>query len=372
MSLHKRTLDQKTLGQRSDDKPKQSRIEPVYVIPPKRKSRRKLTKAEPEMRSEVQPGDTFTKGFMLASGSYKSVWSLREREDLLMLCFDQTFPQQERIMNELELYSHFGKLGLSPNILYVFQPDRAQSFDEFLAERSRVKQHTRFIIERHNCADSGLEHFVNGDIFQSKEYFKQLKKFFTTLVVTHGYYNMDMKYQNLCYDPEQGFTMIDLDDVIPSHNKHYIAYMMFLLFIELRNNIGDRVTIQQTGISSREYDDMLDYIHETLDVRMHHNPVERICRYSESSPGLYLSYVLAREERGAAYLKEYKDALFSPWMIPQIEQESIAPIRMTPVPKPSYRFGYLLGIAVLAGSYLYGRNKQSRKKLKYNRSIRTK
>jgi hypothetical protein len=321
-----------------------------------------LAESRHESRPSI-PEISFTKGSLLARAVYKSVWSVRETPDVVILMFDQKAMEPDRILNELKLYSELGKLGLSPKILYVYH-HRLQSFDEFV-QSPVIDKNTEFMVERHQCGDDGLDSFKLPRGFDGTRYFKELNPFLFKLQ-SHGYYNLDSKSENLCY--QSGFSMIDLDYVRPSSDPHDAIYMIFLVFITLRNAIGPQhVSIQQTGISSRQYDRMLEYVHTTsMDDKV--NRVERICFYAYGYHGVSLDDEIAKGSRGVDYLKQYKNALFHPGQMAEILKESSNHMKLHDPPK-SYMFGYVLAAAFVA-AYAYTRGGYTRKKRKKKRTVR--
>jgi hypothetical protein len=123
------------------------------------------------------------------------------------------------------------------------------------------------IVEKKICSLDVVNHFLK-DQFDAPRFFQELKLFLIQLV-TYGYYNTDIKLENLCYDHGE-FLMIDLD---PNYVKPiqrnvnpsvYVDYMLFQTYICMKFNLihssTESVTFHDMGMTEKEYTAMLHFV----------------------------------------------------------------------------------------------------------------
>jgi hypothetical protein len=167
-----------------------------------------------------------------------------------------------RMQGELELYDELGDLELSPKIVHVQTADKLYSLKDFLRlEDITFNPATMvLIVEKKACSYTIIDHFENAG-----EFFEELKSFLTRLV-TEGYYNTDIKLENLCHD-EMGFLMIDLDPdyvkkILPNvHPSVYVNYMLFQTYLCMKvSGVPYSLNFQQLNLSQEEYSMVIAFL----------------------------------------------------------------------------------------------------------------
>ena len=167
-----------------------------------------------------------------------------------------------RMQGELELYDELGDRELSPKIVHVQTADKLYSLKDFL----RLEDITfnpatmELIVEKKACS-----YTIIDDRFDADKFFEELKSFLTRLV-TAGYYNTDIKLENLCHD-EMGFLMIDLDPdyvkkILPNvHPSVYVNYMLFQTYLCMKvSGVPYSLNFQQLKLSQEEYSMVIAFL----------------------------------------------------------------------------------------------------------------
>ena len=181
------------------------------------------------------------------------------------------------VKDEILLYKTFGDSGISPKILRVIQPGMPKveyTLNEFLKampgeSTDKLDLETlRLIVEKKDCFYNVLHSFNPNEHFDANSFFTELYEFLLTLV-GYGYYNIDSKLSNLCYDTDKNhFLLIDLDPqyVIPTtpgiNDILYVHYMAFQVYISMkmeRKLKGWNIYFHHLKMTEQQYYNMLQF-----------------------------------------------------------------------------------------------------------------
>jgi hypothetical protein len=184
-----------------------------------------------------------------------------------------------QILNELNMYKILGDIDCSAKIVYCYKNNEHMAFNEYLKRcntHNMITQDMNYIIEKLDCGSKVFDIYkVDGKIDYT-DFFTNLQIMLGRLVKSRvsadgifiqGYYNTDIKPDNLGVVPKtKQLKMIDLDNEYvrkvykPDTSNHYLIYMIFQVYAIL-NKSAENIDIIHTGITKKEYDDMINFIY---------------------------------------------------------------------------------------------------------------
>jgi len=189
----------------------------------------------------------------------------KQPKDYVIISFDVF--KEENVFFEIQKYEELKLSGFCPLILCIFENDHSHEMTvtDFLNkyESDPIPSTLYIIMEKYNCSTDALQFFYEKEVFNSHRFFTELRDFLTRLV-EFGYYSLDMKIENICYDRQKGFVIIDLDPKFfklishPEFDAYYVNYMLFQTYILLSHKINAH--FDDLNITENEYRNMMRFI----------------------------------------------------------------------------------------------------------------
>lgn len=202
------------------------------------------------------------------------------------------------VYNELSLQYKLSLKGFMPKIVLCIDngPDNKNttvySFPQFIEsvdnETLRIPQYMKYIVEKVMCGNDLLATY-NKDY---SKYFTDIKGLFHRLADKERIMLIDMKPEHLCKNKEGALCFIDADayfvrKIGKTEIHTAVTYMMFQIYAMLNAN-NFKINIKHTGITEKEYTDMMKYI-VGLQIKYDcskeyvekHTPLEMLIHYSK-------------------------------------------------------------------------------------------
>jgi hypothetical protein len=149
--------------------------------------------------------------------------------------------EMDDIYNEIKLHHHFYELHMAPEITKVIIDDKTMPVREYLTHYKEIEIPDKFgiYVKKYDCSKDVCKHFMNKGIFDHQRFFNEIDLFLKKTIY-HGYYNVDIKLENICYQ-SGNFFWIDLDPKFfkscAKSPQHYHRYMMIQLFVDIRKKL---------------------------------------------------------------------------------------------------------------------------------------
>lgn len=217
----------------------------------------------------------------------------KELSDYLVFKYnvpDEDEYDSSRIYGELKKYQELSKKGYAPAIVHChsYSENIGGSFDEFIKHHdknpTKIPSDTNYIIEKLNCDEdlfnifktstSSIKSYVSSYFYANRDYgtfFSELTKLLRVLATPKkdvpGLFLVDMKSGNICSDDTGKLKLIDFDPtrLYSLENRDYakpaITFMLFQTYLIFYLKNRD-ITFDVTGISKKDYDDMLNFIYD--------------------------------------------------------------------------------------------------------------
>lgn len=240
-------------------------------------------------KSKVADNRVWNGEHSIAQGTFKRLYNLvlhehgipfkHDPNKYLVLRYKSENSNANQILNELNMYKILGDIDCSAKIVYCYTNYEHIEFKKYLKlcnEKNMITQDMNYIIEKLDCGSKVFDIYkVDGKIDYT-DFFTNLRIMLGRLVKSRvsadgkfiqGYYNTDIKPDNLCVVPKtKQLKMIDLDNEYvrkvyePDTSNHYLIYMIFQVYAIL-NKSAENIDIKHTGITKKEYDDMINFIY---------------------------------------------------------------------------------------------------------------
>ena len=166
------------------------------------------------------------------------------------------------IYNEIALHDYFCELNMAPKITQVIIDDTSMPVIEYLKNHKDIDIPIKFgiYVEKYDCNEDVCNHFMKKGVFDHKRFFNEVDSFLNQ-TIENGYYNIDIKLENMCYK-SGNFYWIDID---PKFFKscaksplHYHRYMMIQLFVDIRKKLP--VEFSDLHMSMEECYETIDFL----------------------------------------------------------------------------------------------------------------
>jgi hypothetical protein len=199
------------------------------------------------------------------------------------------------VYNELSLQYKLSVKGFMPKIVLCVSEGpinpTVHSFPNFIKsveKKNKIPKEMRYIVEKVMCGTDLLA--IYGGNYS--KYFSDIKELFYRLAEEEGIMLLDMKPEHLCKNKSDELCFIDADayfvtKIGKTEIDTAVTYMMFQIYAILNANKYN-IDIKATGITEKEYTDMMKYI-VGLQIKYDcskeyvkkYSPLEMLIRYSK-------------------------------------------------------------------------------------------
>lgn len=240
-------------------------------------------------KSKVAVNRVWNGEHFITEGTFKRMYNLVPNPDgipftgdpdkYVVLRYKSENFNARQVLDELNMCKSLGDIDCSAKIVYCYNYTEDMTFNVYLKRcntQRNIIQDMKYIIEKLDCGSKVFDTCKVNDKIDYTHFFKNLRSMLGRLVSSRttadgrfiqGYYNTDIKPENLGVVPDTTqLKMIDLDNDFvrkvhkEENSNHYLIYMLFQVYTIL-NKSTSKIDIKHTGITKKEYDDMIKFIY---------------------------------------------------------------------------------------------------------------